>query len=94
MCNRYRVTAARAAVAARFGVTLIPDADTLPPPELFPKRPAWVVRRVGDQRQLEVMQWGVPFNGVSISWRPAFREELRQQRKRQALQRDSSRAEQ
>jgi len=54
MCNRYRVTVARAEAAARFGVTLIPDADTLPPPELFPKRPAWVVRRVGDQRQLEL----------------------------------------
>lgn len=67
MCNRYRVTAARAAVAARFGVTLIPDADTLPPPELFPKRPAWVVRQVDGVRQLEVMRWGVPFNGKPIT---------------------------
>jgi putative SOS response-associated peptidase YedK len=67
MCNRYRVTAARAAVAARFGVKLIPDADTLPPPELFPKRPAWVVRRHDGRRQLEVMQWGVPFNGKPIT---------------------------
>lgn len=67
MCNRYRVTATRAAVAARFGVTLIPDADTLPPPELFPKRPAWIVRRQDGNRQLDVMQWGVPFNGKPIT---------------------------
>lgn len=41
-------------------MTLIPDADTLPPPELFPKRPAWVVRQVDGARQLDVMRWGVP----------------------------------
>ncbi|HEV2816721.1 MAG TPA: SOS response-associated peptidase family protein [Allosphingosinicella sp.] len=67
MCNRYRVTAARAEVAARFGVKLIPDADTLPPPELFPKRPAWIVREVEGGRQMDVMQWGVPFQGKPIT---------------------------
>jgi hypothetical protein len=28
MCNRYRITAARAAIAARFGVTIYPDAGS------------------------------------------------------------------
>ena len=67
MCNRYRVTAARAAAAARFGVTVIPEAENLPPPELFPKRPAWVVRRQDGQRQLDFMQWGFPFNGKAVT---------------------------
>jgi hypothetical protein len=30
MCTHYRVTAARAAVAARFGVAAIPEAENLP----------------------------------------------------------------
>lgn len=60
MCNRYRITAARAAIAARFGVTVYPDADTLPQPELFPKRIGWVVRQIDGQRILNQMQWGVP----------------------------------
>jgi putative SOS response-associated peptidase YedK len=67
MCNRYRVTAHQAEIAARFGVILTPEPERLPPPELFPKRSGWVVRQHEGQRRLEVMQWGVPFNGKSIT---------------------------
>jgi len=48
-------------------VTLIPEAERLPPPELFPKRPAWIVRNDGEQRRLDVMSWGVPFNGKPVT---------------------------
>src|SRR4051794_13269434 len=60
MCNRYRITASRAAIAARFGITVYPDADTLPQPELFPKRTGWIVRQHEGQRVLDTAQWGVP----------------------------------
>jgi hypothetical protein len=39
MCNRYRMTAKQAELAARSGVASpYPEAVTFPPPELFPKR--------------------------------------------------------
>ena len=60
MCNRYRVTAARAELLARFGILIEPEPDRLPPPELFPKRPAYVLREVAGQRVLDVMTWGFP----------------------------------
>lgn len=45
MCNRFRMTAKQAELAAGYGITVpYPEDVTLPPPELFPKRPAWVVR--------------------------------------------------
>jgi putative SOS response-associated peptidase YedK len=57
MCNRYRMTAKQAELAARFGVASpYPEDVTFLPPELFPKRLAWVVRQEGPQRALEVMQ--------------------------------------
>lgn len=61
MCNRYRMSAKQAELAARYGVKPIyPEEVTLPPPELFPKRPAWVVREVLGERLLDVMGWGFP----------------------------------
>jgi putative SOS response-associated peptidase YedK len=40
MCNRYRMTAKQAELAAQFGLQVpYPENVTLPPPELFPKRP-------------------------------------------------------
>lgn len=54
------MTANRAAVLARFGVTVDVDEDRLPAPELFPKREAWVVSNGANGRQLVAMQWGVP----------------------------------
>jgi putative SOS response-associated peptidase YedK len=60
MCNRYRMTAGRRAIAERYGIEVEPEYANLPPPELFPKRPEWVVREVEGVRELVVMQWGVP----------------------------------
>lgn len=62
MCNRYRMTAQRFAVLERFGIDGAREVDEaqLPPPELFPKRPALVVRQMGGQRFLDVMHWGFP----------------------------------
>lgn len=61
MCNRFRMTAKQAELAARYGVASpYPEDLTIPPPELFPKRPAWVVRREDGAPRLDVMTWGVP----------------------------------
>lgn len=61
MCNRYRMTEAQAALAARYGVAASYPPDlTIPPPELFPKRPAWVVRQEAGAAVLDVMAWGWP----------------------------------
>lgn len=60
MCNRYRMTASRADLLARFGVVVDIDEPNLPAPELFPKREAWVVRNGPKGRELTSMAWGVP----------------------------------
>lgn len=55
------MTARQAEVAARYGVDPIyPEEVTIPPPELFPKKPAWVVRETIGRRTLDVMAWGFP----------------------------------
>ena len=61
MCNRYRMTAKQAELALRYGVEApYPEDLTVPPPELFPNRPAWVVRHEDGARWLDVMAWGFP----------------------------------
>lgn len=62
MCNRYRMTASRIELLKRFSIDGQAEIDPvgLPPPELFPKRPAFVVRQVGGVRRLDVMAWGFP----------------------------------
>ncbi|PTQ10827.1 DUF159 family protein [Sphingomonas oleivorans] len=60
MCNRYRVTTDRVELADAFDVTVVPEYDRLPDPELFPKRLAYVVRREGGERLLDIMSWGFP----------------------------------
>ena len=61
MCNRYRMTARQAELMARYGVAApYPEDLTIPPPELFPKRPAWVVCEEDGVRTLDVMSWGFP----------------------------------
>ncbi len=61
MCNRYRMTAKQAELAARYGiVSPYPDDLTIPPPELFPDKPAYVVRETGGERILDTMSWGFP----------------------------------
>jgi len=89
MCNRFRVTAKQAELAIRYGVDpadLMPEPERLPPPELFPKRDGWVVRRENGRRSLDVMRWGVPLNGKPITnvrnlqspfWRSMLRDPAR-----------------
>lgn len=60
MCNRYRMTAGRRAIAERYGLKVEPEHETLPPPELFPKRPAWIVRESDGVWQADVARWGIP----------------------------------
>lgn len=61
MCNRFRMTANQAELAARYGITLpYPEDLTIPPPELFPDRIGWIVREDGDERLLDTAGWGFP----------------------------------
>lgn len=61
MCNRYRMTAKQAELAARYGVDAIyPEDAAFPPPELFPDREAWVIRQDNSGRRLDTMSWGFP----------------------------------
>jgi putative SOS response-associated peptidase YedK len=46
-------------------ILIMPEPERLPPPELFPKRLGWVVRKEGGARVLDVMSWGFPPRGVS-----------------------------
>jgi putative SOS response-associated peptidase YedK len=63
MCNRYRMSAKQAEVAIEFGIDpalIMPEPERLPPPELFPKRDGWVVRKQDRALTLDVMTWGFP----------------------------------
>ena len=62
MCNRYAMSANMAELATRYSVKLPEREDvTLPPPELFPDKPALVVREEDGARLLDTMSWGFPF---------------------------------
>lgn len=73
MCNRYRMTAKQAELAERYGVSApyLPDS-TIPPPELFPKRAAWVVRphSIDGGRSLDAMAWGFPRSMMGARGQP------------------------
>ena len=61
MCNRYRMTARQAELVVRYGiVSPYPEDLTVPPPELFPDKPAYVVREQDGARILDTMSWGFP----------------------------------
>src|SRR4028118_1155911 len=58
MCNRFRMTAKQAEVAVQLGIDpalIMPEPGPLPPPELFPKRLGYVVRKEAGARLLDVM---------------------------------------
>jgi putative SOS response-associated peptidase YedK len=74
MCNRYRMTAKQAEVARRYGVEPpYPEDLSEPPPELFPDKPAMVVREEGGRRVLDVMAWGFPFQTRGASGKPVVK---------------------
>jgi putative SOS response-associated peptidase YedK len=66
MCNRYRLTAKQAEIAATFGIRPPYEPDeTYPVPDIFPtgkKTPFYgqVVVQDGADRKIERMEWGVP----------------------------------
>ncbi|PCD02805.1 DUF159 family protein [Sphingomonas spermidinifaciens] len=60
MCNRYRMTANQAELAARYGIASFPPDLQLATPELFPDRTAWVIRQEDGERRLDTMSWGFP----------------------------------
>lgn len=59
VCNRYRLSAEEAEIAATFGVVISEDLS-LPPGELFPKRTGVVLRRDVEPLMLDAMSWGLP----------------------------------
>jgi putative SOS response-associated peptidase YedK len=59
MCNRYRLRAKANAIMEAMSLDELGEVS-LPPEELFPKRPALVVRRQGGARVAEAMAWGFP----------------------------------
>lgn len=62
------MTASRAALAKRYGISVPEDEHAnLPPPELFPKKPAWIVRAGEASRVLNAMSWGFPHTVRSAS---------------------------
>lgn len=70
MCNRYRMTANQAALAARYGIVSFPSDLDLPPPELFPKRVAWTIRVTEGRPIAEPMAWGFPMTIRGKSGKP------------------------
>jgi putative SOS response-associated peptidase YedK len=54
------MTAKQAELAKKFGFDITPEPGRLPPPELFPKREAYVVRKEDGARCLDIMSWGFP----------------------------------
>ena len=59
----------------RYGVTgPFNEHETLaPPPELFPKRPAYVVRQEGADRRVDVMTWGFPTTVKGAGGKPILK---------------------
>ena len=64
MCNRYRLSANEAAVAATFGAFL-PEDYQESAGELFPKRPGLVLRRDAEPLVADVLSWGLPSPAVA-----------------------------
>lgn len=61
MCNRYRMSADEVELARAYGIDGAFDQDvTVPPPEIFPKKSAWIIRQDENRRVLDVMAWGFP----------------------------------
>ena len=75
MCNRYRLSVKQRELLARYGIESQFPADESYPPgtleELFPERPACVVRVDGDggSKTLDVMRWGFPHEAPGANGR-------------------------
>jgi putative SOS response-associated peptidase YedK len=60
LCNRYRMSASRQELLARYGIKVEPPFETWPVGELFPKRIGAIVRSEGEERVLDLASWGFP----------------------------------
>ena len=61
MCNLYSITTNQAAIAALFRIISRYEGNLPAMPSVFPDQPAPVVRGAGDDRELVMMRWGMPF---------------------------------
>ena len=59
MCNNYRLRGAMQEIALAMGLPFEADI-TVPADNIFPRRPALVVRSNGDHRVADTMMWGFP----------------------------------
>jgi putative SOS response-associated peptidase YedK len=59
MCNRYRLRASVDAIVAAMSIDVLGEIN-LPPDELFPRRPAMVVRGDAAERRAGALEWGFP----------------------------------
>lgn len=60
MCNRYALSVPAASLFPRYNVNEPANPVAAPAAELFPRKPAYVVREVDRVRILDVMAWGFP----------------------------------
>ena len=73
MCNRYRVSAKQIDLAKQYGFDvgkLMPEPERMPPPELFPKKAGWMIRKHEGALSPEVMKWGIPRHMKGKSGKP------------------------
>jgi putative SOS response-associated peptidase YedK len=70
MCNRYRMSARQIEMAHEYGLAVPVDAPTLPAPEIFPKKLAYVVRQHDGARLVDTMSWGFPHIVTGKSGKP------------------------
>lgn len=60
MCNRYTLSVPAASLFPRYNATQPTTPVAAPAPELFPSKPAYVVRDADGVRIIDVMAWGFP----------------------------------
>ncbi|MGN7161692.1 SOS response-associated peptidase [Sphingomonas sp. SAFR-052] len=60
MCNRYSLSVPAASLFPRYNAKEAANPVALPTPELFPRKPAYVIRNADGVRTLDVMAWGFP----------------------------------
>lgn len=59
MCNRYRLHAPASSIVEAMSIDVLGEIS-LPPDELFPRRPALVVRNAAAGRAAALLAWGFP----------------------------------
>lgn len=60
MCNLYSITRSQEAMRRLFGISRDLTGNLPPMPGIFPDMMAPIVRVANDERQLQMMRWGIP----------------------------------